>query len=83
MSKKSLIVTVNSISEAYKVLSSQEKSKECASKAITKIIEKAQTNIASFNIEQLCLLIKAEANIIGINASSSFKNASIENISKR
>jgi hypothetical protein len=51
MNKKSLVVTANSISEAFNILSNQAKNKEAAIEAIKNIIEKSQSKVASFNIE--------------------------------
>ena len=41
MNKKSLVITANSISEAFKIVSSQAKTKEAAIEAIKNIIEKS------------------------------------------
>lgn len=59
MNKKSLVVTANSISEAFNVISKNAKNKEAACEAIKNIIDRSFNKITSFNIEQLCILIKA------------------------
>lgn len=51
MNKKSLVVTANSINEAFKVISSDVKTKEAACEAIKNIIDRSHNKIASFNIE--------------------------------
>ena len=51
MNKKSLVVTANSISEAFKIVSTLGKTKEAAVEAIRNIIEKSQSKVSSFNIE--------------------------------
>lgn len=45
MNKKSLVVTANSISEGFKMISTQAKNKEAAIEAIKNIIEKSQSKV--------------------------------------
>ena len=83
MNKKSLVVTANSISEAFKRILENPKNKEAAREAIKNIIDRARYKIKSFNIEQLCILIKAEAHVMGSYGTKDFKISSLSDICNR